>query len=1145
MLGREFVSYTQVITVMDTQEPEIVSGPDTITVSVDPWTCVYNGILPFAEVAESCSSSEIEAYVSGGGYIETSGSYAGGDLQLFGVRMPIGSHRVTNIFRDQCDNITVFNYIVLVTDGVPPVAIAKESLIVSLTDDQVQNNEQGVAKIFASSFDSGSHDGACGSVTSCVLLDSELSDPILQDGVQVVDEEGRLIYRAHQCESDGIFELITSDEKGSRVVEEIPYVICKEAVAFCCTDIGEQRVALVVTDEEGLTAVSWTTVTVDDKSAATFACANVIVNCGDDISVAAIGQPAIGSSICTNGELSHIDVTDVQSCGNGTIIRQWFLDDEMICAQEITIRGGGATFDPLTIKWPIHHDGSTEVGVQRECVVVGQDADGNDVMGIVDSLTNIEMNNSLICGGEVSATPTWCFADCDLIQASFEDESLAVDDACRKILRRWTVIDWCTYEPNTQLDDDIGSGDEFQAVNDEWLGEGHWLPNIEEGEPCEECEKFSGESGFRYFRYTNVDVDGYYTYNQVISIIDETPPVITAPDTLVVSISDGAISKEDDFNACFATTAAGASLIDMCGDVMLDSEDAHWDIVITDVDGRVLGSRSVSGDTVSFITPARGPGEDIIINWSAEDGCVNSAVATTYVRFVDEKLPTPICIQDISTALLPSTGEVAIWAADYDIGSFDNCGPVDLFFKNDDGDLVPSLTFTCADLPSGLNALIELEMYAVDQFGLEDFCNVRINIDDTQDVCPNVNNAAALIAGEIRTSEDVMVENAMVQLSTGDAMMTPSSGEYLFNNNALSAYYQIDPFKDDDVTNGISVIDMILIQRHILGLAQIEGPYQIIAADVNADMRISSVDLVQLRRIILGLDESFISNTSWRFMPADYQFSNPQAPWPFDEIIEIQSLGANRYFDDFIGVKIGDVNGNVQANSSLADNRSDRAISIMIDDRYVTEGQSIEVPLHFEEPIDLIGLQVALQTGGLQMDGWLEGHLQVEQDQIVKLDRDRLAAAWQYDAASDATKLTEEQSIFTLIFTATESGYLSDMISLDPSQMRSLAYDLEDREYKVELDFASLVLDFLTLDQNEPNPFRGETKIGFFIPEEDVITLEFFDVTGRLIHSHEGRYNAGAHDIRISKNELKSEGIIRYRLTYQGTSLSKTMVMIR
>jgi len=106
------------------------------------------------------------------------------------------------------------------------------------------------------------------------------------------------------------------------------------------------------------------------------------------------------------------------------------------------------------------------------------------------------------------------------------------------------------------------------------------------------------------------------------------------------------------------------------------------------------------------------------------------------------------------------------------------CGPVDLFFKNDDGDLVPSLTFTCADLPSGLNALIELEMYAVDQFGLEDFCNVRINIDDTQDVCPNVNNAAALIAGEIRTSEDVMVENAMVQLSTGDAMMTPSSGEY-------------------------------------------------------------------------------------------------------------------------------------------------------------------------------------------------------------------------------------------------------------------------------------------------------------------------------------------------------------------------------
>ena len=495
--------------------------------------------------------------------------------------------------------------------------------------------------------------------------------------------------------------------------------------------------------------------------------------------------------------------------------------------------------------------------------------------------------------------------------------------------------------------------------------------------------------------------------------------------------------------------------------------------------------------------------------------------------------------------MLSSSGTVTVWAADYDIGSFDNCGPVDVFFRNEADELVPSLTFSCADLPSGINTLLDLEMIAVDQSGLEEFCQVRINIDDTQDVCPNINNAAALIAGEIRTSEDVMVENTMVQLNTGDAMMTPSSGEYLFNNNPLSAYYEIEPYKDDDIINGISVIDMILIQRHILGLNQIEGPYKVIAADINSDMRISTVDLVQLRRIILGLDESFVDNTSWRFVPVDFVFGNPQNPWPFDEIIEIASLGANHYSEDFIGVKIGDINGNVQANSSLSTGRSERDISIALSDRYVSEGHSIQVPLYVGEPMDLIGLQLAMRTDGLLIEGWVEGHLEIEEDDVVKLNKDLVATVWQYDVTGAATRLGAEEPMFTLLYRATRSGMLSDMISLDQSKMRSLVYDASEREYKAKLVFGSTTVGSMTLSQNEPNPFRGETTIGFYIPERDQVRIEFFDVTGRLLHSHEGRYEAGEHRILVSKSELESEGIIRYRLTYQGTSLSKTMVMIR
>ena len=111
--------------------------------------------------------------------------------------------------------------------------------------------------------------------------------------------------------------------------------------------------------------------------------------------------------------------------------------------------------------------------------------------------------------------------------------------------------------------------------------------------------------------------------------------------------------------------------------------------------------------------------------------------------------------------------------------------------------------------------------------------------------------------------------------------------------------------------------------------------------------------------------------------------------------------------------------------------------------------------------------------------------------------------------------------------------------------MKGLAYDHADEEYRIHLDFGSPKVEFMTLEQNEPNPFRGETNIGFFIPEDDLVRFDFYDVTGRLLHTVERRYTAGDHVIRLSQNELKAEGVIRYRLTYQGTSLSKTMVMIR
>ena len=58
--------------------------------------------------------------------------------------------------------------------------------------------------------------------------------------------------------------------------------------------------------------------------------------------------------------------------------------------------------------------------------------------------------------------------------------------------------------------------------------------------------------------------------------------------------------------------------------------------------------------------------------------------------------------------------------------------------------------------------------------------------------------------------------------------------------------YEVTGGSTEDYLNGISTLDLVLIQRHILGQQLLDSPYKMIAADVNNDDKITAVDLVVL-----------------------------------------------------------------------------------------------------------------------------------------------------------------------------------------------------------------------------------------------------------------------------------------------------------
>ena len=101
---------------------------------------------------------------------------------------------------------------------------------------------------------------------------------------------------------------------------------------------------------------------------------------------------------------------------------------------------------------------------------------------------------------------------------------------------------------------------------------------------------------------------------------------------------------------------------------------------------------------------------------------------------------------------------------------------------------------------------------------------------------------------------------------------TGKDGSYRFDAMPSSGNYMLKPEKNDGLLEGVSTLDVIMIQRHILGAAKILSPYRLVAADVNNDDKISASDLVELKKAILGTTNSFKNNKSWKMIDSRYKF---------------------------------------------------------------------------------------------------------------------------------------------------------------------------------------------------------------------------------------------------------------------------------
>ena len=376
-------------------------------------------------------------------------------------------------------------------------------------------------------------------------------------------------------------------------------------------------------------------------------------------------------------------------------------------------------------------------------------------------------------------------------------------------------------------------------------------------------------------------------------------------------------------------------------------------------------------------------------------------------------------------------------------------------------------------------------------------------------------------------------------------VLTETNGQYYWDGPLAGNDYTITPMMDFNHGNGVTTADLILINRHILGVERILDPYRLIAADVNRSQSISNLDLIAIQRIVIGITETFGNNTSYRFVDAAYSFPQPANPWaaPFPETITLNDLPVDGVDDaDFIAIKIGDLNGDAVAPLQAASPRS--AFHLLTSDSELQAGATIAVPIFAEEGQGLEGCQFTLRfnTSALELEGIDYGLAGESCFGWRFLDQGWITTSWYRQPGQEADS---ETPLFTLHFRARQTGVLSRYLSIGSDFTPVEGYDEEARPNGLSLEFEGMEkTDGLVLFQNTPNPFYGETVIGFELPESGEASLRVYTVDGRLVYAFRGYFDQGYNEFQLGSSELP-EGTLFYTLQAAGQVVSRRMVVGR
>ncbi|MFN8319375.1 MAG: dockerin type I domain-containing protein [Saprospiraceae bacterium] len=1118
----ETANYVQIIKAVDTKAPTFIVKD--VTVSVNPWGCVANFQAPMPwELQDNCDAHPVWWLEGPAGVVITGNPTDG----YFVTGAPKGRHAFTYKAVDCCGNIGSATAYVTVIDRSAPVAVAKQNIVISLTGSGTAGD--GAAKLYAWMVDNGSYD-------HCTAVKLEIRRP---DGspdcgnLGVDDHNNNVTFDDDDSASPQVRWAHPNDSRDDTDNGAF--------VKFCCEDLGSEisvvhQVTMRVWDDGNMNGVigdnliidgmqdnyneTWADIRVENKIPPVLVCPlDATITCDmelnlstswksvEGVNLTMTGGPAVAYDLCNGIGVEYKDTPSwTNTCENVGKIRREFRavkgDKTVNCYQTITVNALPSTF----------------VVTPPSSSVLDAPCDFNE-----DDI-------------KASDKPKVQGGPCDVIGENIHiDTFLFEDGVCKKWRVTYNYINWCT-----------------------------------------------GEQKGPYVKY--------YKFK------DDEKPVLTCQDQMFAANPnpqnpngncEGTVNLE-----ATATDGGGCSangwlkwqvFVDLWGNGTVDLEYSSF---LPTTDNNINNDTNGNGIKDRYVAPTASGGvlkvpafvldaENSVhkVQWKVTDGCGNVTDCYSTFMVVDKKAPTPYCLS-LSSAVMQN-GQVELWAIDFDKGSFDNCTPKNALMFTFNGEFpvwsriteehyfkgaglsatvaeynagnaqkwVPSyrssaMIFNCDDVEA---SPITLNMSVWDARQNTDFCSVELTLIDNQGGC-----GGSRVAGNLTTKANEAINTVTVKV---DASLPEFPRYNVVNGNydlgVPNGDMTVSASKTDDYTNGVSTLDLVLIQRHILGLTKLDSPEKLLAADVNKDGKVTASDLVELRKLILSLSSKLNNNDSWIFVPKSHTYADANNPWNAPRSITVTTTGTPVSGLDFTGIKVGDVNNDaVAATGVAADSRSSKVLKFVAEDKTVNAGEIVTIDVTANNFNEVFGYQFTAKMNGMELMEVKSGAITVDESNYGVPTAGTMTMSWSSEKAVNAT---EGEVLFTVVMKATENGRLSNMMSVGSDVTRSESYAGSEMETnRLDLSFRTNESEVAgyALYQNEPNPFKTNTVVNFNMPAAGEATFTVTDVTGKLVHTRKVNAVKGMNKVEFNRTDVPVSGVVYYTIESGDFTATKAMIVI-